>query len=70
MDTEQQQLIGKMALLAFLLLIVLSIIISYACVFMSSTQEIVPNQDRHVGFNVFSGIYRQTETGSATEKCS
>ena len=48
MDTEQQQLIGKMAIIAFLLLIVLSIIISYACVFMSSTNEIVPNQARHV----------------------
>jgi hypothetical protein len=70
MDKEQQELIGKMALLAFLLLIVVSIIISYACVFMSSTNEIIPNQDRHVGFNVFSGMYTQTETDSSTGKCS
>lgn len=61
MDGQQQELVGKMALIAFLLLIVVSIIISYACVYMSSTHEIVPNQERHVGFNPFTGIQMQQE---------
>jgi hypothetical protein len=68
MDKEQQELIGKMALAAFVLIILVSIIINYACVYMSSTNEIVPNQERHVGFNPFSGIHIQTEP-QATGSC-
>lgn len=69
MDKENQELIGKMALLAFVIIILVSIIINYACVFMSSTNEIVQNQERHVGFNPFSGIQirkEQRTTGSCS----
>ena len=70
MDKEQQYLVGKMALIAFFILIVVSIIVSYGCVYMSSTYEIIPNQDRHVGFNVFSGIYPHSQSESSTTgKC-
>ena len=62
-----QLMVGQMSLMAFCILIFVSIIVSYGCVYMSSTHEMIPNQDRHVGFNPFSGIYMEREpetTGS------
>jgi hypothetical protein len=57
MDKDLQQLIGKMALLAFLILIIISIIISYACVFMSSTDEMFQNQDRNMEFKSNNNLF-------------
>jgi hypothetical protein len=69
MDKETQIMVGQMSLIAFCILIFVSIIVSYGCVYMSSTDEIVPNQERHVGFNAFSGMYEQTEE-STSRSCN
>ena len=56
-----QLMVGQMSLIAFCIFIFVSIIVSYGCVYMSSTHEIVPNQDRHVGINFFSGFQTESE---------
>jgi len=52
MDThETQKNIGKMALFGLVILILISIVVSYACYYMKSSNEMFENQNENLAQN-------------------
>lgn len=52
MDThETQKNIGKMALFGLVILVLISIVVSYACYYMKSSNEMFENQKENLAQN-------------------